>query len=84
MKRSRSRLMIGGMVVYSISSSGRRCGRCEYRDLCGGSRARAYAAFYDPLAEDPLCLYEPEGLTYPRPPASPQDDPIPLAPPSTL
>ncbi len=36
-----------------------RCGRCEYRDTCGGSRARAWAATGDPLAEDPLCLYEP-------------------------
>jgi radical SAM protein len=36
-----------------------RCGTCAYRDLCGGSRARAYAAFEDPLAEDPLCMYEP-------------------------
>jgi radical SAM protein len=32
-----------------------RCGRCEYSDLCGGSRARAYAATGDPLAEDPAC-----------------------------
>jgi MoaA/NifB/PqqE/SkfB family radical SAM enzyme len=38
---------------------GGRCGRCEYRDPCGGSRARAYAATGDPLAEDPLCLYQP-------------------------
>jgi radical SAM protein len=38
---------------------GGRCGRCEYRDTCGGSRARAWAATGDPLAEDPLCLYEP-------------------------
>lgn len=36
-----------------------RCGRCEYADLCGGSRARAYAAFGDPLAEDPACAYQP-------------------------
>ena len=36
-----------------------RCGRCEYRESCGGSRARAWAATGDPLAEDPLCLYEP-------------------------
>jgi len=36
-----------------------RCGCCEYRDPCGGSRARAYAATGDPLAEDPLCGYEP-------------------------
>ena len=36
-----------------------RCGRCEYADLCGGSRARAFAAFGDALAEDPACPYEP-------------------------
>ena len=35
-----------------------RCGRCEYRWMCGGSRARAYCASGgDPLAEDPLCTY---------------------------
>jgi radical SAM protein len=37
-----------------------RCGRCEYRSMCGGSRARAFGATGDPLAEDPLCEYEPE------------------------
>ena len=36
-----------------------RCGRCEYADLCGGSRARAYATTGDPLGEDPACPYEP-------------------------
>jgi radical SAM protein with 4Fe4S-binding SPASM domain len=37
-----------------------RCGRCEYRWMCGGSRARAYCASGgDPLAEDPLCTYAP-------------------------
>jgi len=38
---------------------GGRCGRCEYRDACGGSRARAWAFSADPLAEDPLCSYDP-------------------------
>ena len=38
---------------------GGRCGRCEYRERCGGSRARAYAVTGDPLAEDPGCAYEP-------------------------
>jgi AdoMet-dependent heme synthase len=33
-----------------------RCGVCEYHALCGGSRARAYAATGDPLASDPLCV----------------------------
>lgn len=36
-----------------------RCGDCEYADLCGGSRARAYAAAGDPLGEDPACAYAP-------------------------
>jgi radical SAM protein len=36
-----------------------RCGRCEYADLCGGSRARAYAASGDPLGDDPACPYQP-------------------------
>ncbi len=36
-----------------------RCGYCEYAALCGGSRARAYAATGDPLETDPLCVYEP-------------------------
>jgi len=36
-----------------------RCGRCEFRALCGGSRARAYAATGDFLAEDPQCAYQP-------------------------
>lgn len=32
-----------------------RCGGCEHATLCGGSRARAYAATGDPLGEDPGC-----------------------------
>jgi AdoMet-dependent heme synthase len=35
-----------------------RCGACDYRELCGGSRARAHAAG-DVLGEDPACAYEP-------------------------
>lgn len=38
-----------------------RCGGCEFRNVCGGSRARAFAASGDPLAEDPLCVYQPQG-----------------------
>jgi len=36
-----------------------KCGRCEFRDLCGGSRARAWAATGDVFASDPLCAYQP-------------------------
>jgi AdoMet-dependent heme synthase len=35
-----------------------RCGPCEYRWACGGSRARAYSGSGDPLGEDPLCEHE--------------------------
>lgn len=38
---------------------GGKCGRCEYADLCGGSRARAFVTTGDPLGEDPACAYEP-------------------------
>jgi len=38
---------------------GGRCGICEWREVCGGSRGRAYAATGDPLSEDPLCVYQP-------------------------
>jgi heme b synthase len=36
-----------------------KCGKCEYRKVCGGCRARAHEATGDYLAEEPLCLYEP-------------------------
>lgn len=36
-----------------------KCGVCEYRNLCGGSRSRAYAITGDYLAEDPKCVYVP-------------------------
>ncbi len=39
-----------------------KCGECEFRLICGGSRARAYAVSGDPLASDPLCVYEPHAV----------------------
>jgi radical SAM protein with 4Fe4S-binding SPASM domain len=42
---------------------GGRCGRCEYRTMCGGSRSHAFAVTGDPLAEDPSCAYVPQGGT---------------------
>jgi len=38
---------------------GGKCGQCEFRTVCGGSRSHAYATTGDPLAEDPSCLYQP-------------------------
>lgn len=42
-----------------------KCGVCEYREICGGSRARAYGVTGDPLAEDPSCPYVPAGFREP-------------------
>lgn len=36
-----------------------RCGACEYHQVCGGSRARAYAVTGDFLASEPDCVYVP-------------------------
>jgi radical SAM protein len=36
-----------------------RCGRCEFRDICGGSRSRAYGLTGDAFETDPWCSYEP-------------------------
>ena len=38
---------------------GGKCGRCEYRTQCGGSRSRAFALTGDALAADPTCVYQP-------------------------
>ena len=36
-----------------------KCGVCEFRNVCGGSRARAFALTGNPFAEEPCCVYEP-------------------------
>lgn len=46
--RLRDRSLLGG-----------KCGVCEYRDICGGSRARAYAVTGDYLAAEPFCAHIP-------------------------
>jgi AdoMet-dependent heme synthase len=38
-----------------------RCGICEYRDVCGGQRGRAYGVTGDYLESDPACVYIPQG-----------------------
>jgi radical SAM protein with 4Fe4S-binding SPASM domain len=42
---------------------GGHCRQCRYRELCGGSRARAYALEGDYLAEDKACLYRGEPVS---------------------
>jgi radical SAM protein with 4Fe4S-binding SPASM domain len=40
-----------------------KCGACHYKQLCGGSRSRAYAYSGDYLGADPACAYVPPGFT---------------------
>lgn len=37
-----------------------RCGICDYKDICGGCRARSYALNNNYLGEEPWCLYQPK------------------------
>jgi radical SAM protein with 4Fe4S-binding SPASM domain len=37
-----------------------KCGICEFREVCGGSRARAYALTGDPFAEESCCIWQPK------------------------
>jgi radical SAM protein len=43
----------------SINLKG-KCGLCEFREVCGGSRARAYALTGDLFAEEPCCIWQPK------------------------
>jgi radical SAM protein len=42
-----------------------RCGKCEFREICGGSRSRAYAITGDPFETDPWCAYRPGSVGTP-------------------
>ena len=44
-----------------------KCRVCEYRDVCGGQRGRAYGVTGDYLESDPACLYEPKSQTLSNP-----------------
>ncbi|MFA5321484.1 MAG: heme b synthase [Smithella sp.] len=46
--------------LRDYSKYGGKCGRCEFINVCGGCRARAYEATGDYLSEEPLCLYQPK------------------------
>ena len=46
-------------TLRDTEQRGGKCGLCEYRKICGGSRARAYALTGDFLAADPRCVYQP-------------------------
>jgi radical SAM protein with 4Fe4S-binding SPASM domain len=41
-----------------------RCGSCEFRSVCGGSRSRAFAAGGDLFGEEPWCTYQPQSFPF--------------------
>ncbi len=47
-------------VLRDSSTLKGKCGFCQYRNLCGGSRSRAYALTGDYLAEEPRCTHQPD------------------------
>jgi heme b synthase len=51
------------MQMRDLDSYHGRCGYCEYRTVCGGCRARAFAMTGDYLDEEPYCIYEPKRKT---------------------
>jgi radical SAM protein len=52
-------------ALHSSSGFHGKCGECEYAEICGGSRSRAFAFSGDPLSSDPLCPYEPRQIGNP-------------------
>jgi radical SAM protein with 4Fe4S-binding SPASM domain len=49
-----------------------KCGVCEFKNICGGSRSRAYAITGDPMRSDPYCVYQPVAWQARRSPAKSQ------------
>jgi radical SAM protein len=49
-----------------------KCGVCEFKNICGGSRSRAYAITGDSMRSDPYCVYQPAAWQARRSPAKPQ------------
>ncbi|MCX7725471.1 MAG: SPASM domain-containing protein, partial [Chitinispirillaceae bacterium] len=49
------------LEIRNIDSYHGKCGFCEYRKICGGCRARAFAIKGDHLGEEPFCFYKPSG-----------------------
>ncbi len=46
--------------IRNIDQYNGRCGYCEFRYICGGCRARAFAISGDYLNEEPYCIYQPK------------------------
>ncbi len=64
----------GGAVFRQLRDPGLlrgKCGPCEFKNVCGGCRARAFGISGDYLAEEPFCLHEPRRQEASMRPANP-------------
>lgn len=50
------------LALRNLENLKGKCGKCEYKRVCGGCRARAFEATGDYLAEEPLCSYQPSSM----------------------
>lgn len=66
----RSKVFVGLRDYTALKG---KCGVCEFRSICGGSRARAFAVSGDPMRSDPYCVYHPLAWKNRRSP--PEGDP---------
>lgn len=57
-------------TLRNADNLGGKCGECEFRNLCGGSRSRSFALTGDCLAEDPRCIYQPKATNTRKRPAA--------------
>ncbi|MFQ6075774.1 MAG: radical SAM protein [Candidatus Bathyarchaeia archaeon] len=60
-KQSLKEIWLSSKVMNDLRNRNKlegRCGHCEYKYVCGGCRARAYAYYRDYLAPDPGCIRE--------------------------
>jgi AdoMet-dependent heme synthase len=45
--------------LHEVANLTGKCGACNFKGVCGGSRARAFAINHDVFTEDPSCIYHP-------------------------
>jgi AdoMet-dependent heme synthase len=45
--------------LHDVANLKGKCSICAFKQICGGSRARAFAVYKDALMEDPSCVYHP-------------------------
>jgi radical SAM protein len=64
-EQSLAEIYRGSPVFRDLRDTSRlegKCGACEFKEICGGSRSRAYALTGNPHSQEPCCAYVPKGF----------------------